>query len=157
VKPLQLCVAEDATAMDDMARRARVKELFVALSSRDPDRIAAYVDDDIDLTIYGPVDVMPFFGHRRGRDAVLKMYREIPTYLEYMDYALEGCLVDGDQAALFVRASARMLKSGRVMTWYMGHFITFQDGKVVKCRSLYDSFDIAEQALGREIDLGIVA
>lgn len=141
--------------MTEIELRSRVHEFYAAIASRDAVRIAPFLDDDIDFMVYGPAEVLPFFGHRRGKEAVLRMYRDMPKYLAYTSYAREGLLVDGNETAAFIRATARLLESGRTISWHMAHFMIFRNGKVVNARVLYDSFDIVEQALGHEIDLQI--
>jgi len=142
--------------MTEPAMRQRVSAFYEALASRDADRIGAFLHPDVEFMVYGPVDVLPFFGHRRGRDAVIAMYRAIPTYLHYRSYEMQGLLVDGCNAAAFVRATAELLSTRRVMSWHMAHFITFSGDLVTGTRMLYDSFDIAEQAVGHPINLSIV-
>lgn len=139
--------------MTSTEMRQLLDDMYEAIASRDPERIGVFLTDDIDLTIMGPVDLLPFFGRRIGKPAVMQMYREIPQHLRYTDYVREGCLVEGDQAAVFARATATMLKTNRVITWHMAQFLRIRDSKVCQVRALYDSFHIFEQVLGHEIDV----
>ena len=53
--------------------RPVVHAFYQALASRDPARIAPFIDDDVRWTIVGPVDVLRFCGERRGKAAVLSV------------------------------------------------------------------------------------
>ena len=128
-----------------------------ALSARDPQRIADYLHDEIEWTVFGPVDLFPFFGHRRGKPAVLTMCREIAACLELRSCERETTLTDGDQAASLVKLNALYTRTGRVLSLRLAQFAQIRDGKLVRLRALFDTFDAAEQALGREIDLSAVA
>ena len=62
--------------------RAVVEAFYHALSIRDMDRLADYLNDEVVWTISGPVDILPFCGQRVGKDVVMKLLeRDIPTLL----------------------------------------------------------------------------
>jgi ketosteroid isomerase-like protein len=128
-----------------------------AFLTRDAERIAVCLDDNVDWIVFGPVDLFPFFGQRAGKEAVLGMYAEIANCLEIKSCERDSTLVDGDQAASMIRLTAVHKQTGRTLTMRLAHFAQFQNGKVVRMRALFDSFDFAEQALGREIDLTAAA
>jgi ketosteroid isomerase-like protein len=58
--------------MNEEATRSVVSDLYAAYMRGDGERMAALIDDDVDWVIYGPVQVFPFAGHRRGKGAVLQ-------------------------------------------------------------------------------------
>ena len=47
------------------------RALHRAINDRQFDEIEPLIDEDVDWTIYGPVDMLPFLGSRRGKDAVI--------------------------------------------------------------------------------------
>lgn len=51
--------------MSQGGTRETVLDLYDAYARRDFARIAAFIHDDIDWVIYGPVSVFPFAGPRR--------------------------------------------------------------------------------------------
>lgn len=61
------------------------------------------IDDDIDWTIFGPVDLFPFFGHRKGKAAVLAMLERIAEHLQLRGCDMERELTDGDHTATMMR------------------------------------------------------
>ena len=134
--------------------RPVVHAFYQALASRDPARIAPFIDDDVRWMIAGPIDVLRFCGERRGKTAVLNLFqRVVPAVLEVTAFAPEILLVDGDRAASFSRITGTLRKSGHTISYRCAHFVRFRCDKVVECRSIIDSFDAAEQVLGHPIDL----
>lgn len=132
--------------------RALVEAFYRAYDSRDVERIAPYLDDDVEWIISGPVDVLPFCGCRRGKAAVLDLIeREIPKVIRVYSFSPELLLVDGDRAAALVRLAARHRLDDRAISYRVANFLRFRDGKIVENLSLIDSFDAVEQVLGRPL------
>ncbi len=143
--------------MTDMTMRGFVRAFCDAFLTHDTEKIADWLDEDVDWIVFGPVDLFPFFGQRRGKAAVLAMYADVLSALEIRSCEKDSMLVDGDQAASMIRLTAIHRRSGRVLTMRIAHFAQFRNGKVARMRALLDSFDFAEQALGREINLTAAA
>ena len=57
--------------MTEMTMRGFVRAFCDAFLTRDVERIAVCLDDDVDWIVFGPVDLFPFFGQRSGKQAVL--------------------------------------------------------------------------------------
>lgn len=53
------------------------RALYSAINERQPEDLETQIDDDVDWVIYGPVDMFPFLGARRGKVAVLEVCRQI--------------------------------------------------------------------------------
>jgi ketosteroid isomerase-like protein len=143
--------------MSDNAMRGAVRAFSDALASRDPGRVAPCIDDTIDWTVYGPVDLFPFFGPRRGKAAVIAMCGQAAAHLQFIRCEKEDALIEGDAAAGLVRLTAVDRRSGRTLSLRFAYFAHFRDGRLTAFKALLDSLDAAEQALGREISLSAVA
>ena len=102
-----------------------------ALSMRAPELFSAVIDDDIEWTVFGPVDLFPFFGHRQGREAVLAMLREIAPRVVLNGCDTERTLADGDHAASMLRVSVRDLQSHRTLSLRLALFAQFASGKLM--------------------------
>ncbi|MET0279454.1 MAG: nuclear transport factor 2 family protein [Pseudorhodoplanes sp.] len=139
--------------MTDHPMRGFGRAFRDAFAANDAERVAAYLDDQIDWTVFGPVDLFPLFGHRRGKQAVLEMLREATPRISLNGSDTERTLVDGDHAATMLRVSVRDLRSHRILVLRLALFAQFTDGKLITLRAVFDSFDAAEQALGRHIDI----
>ncbi len=139
--------------MTEHAMRGFVRAFCNALSTRDIGLIAPFLHDEIEWTVFGPVDLFSFFGQRRGKAAVLAMCEEIAGTLELTRCDKETTLYDGDNAACLMKLIARDPRTGRTLSFRLAQFASFKDGKLISLKAVFDTFDAAEQALGRAIDL----
>lgn len=134
--------------------RPLAEGFFRALASRDPQRIASYLTDDVDWMSIGPAEMLSFYGPHRGKAAVMEVFeRRIPAVVDVTSYVTDLLLVDGDRAAGLNRITGRLHATGRVMTCRLANFLRFEDGKVCEYRSLMDSFSTVEEIIGRRLDL----
>jgi ketosteroid isomerase-like protein len=138
--------------MSGTVSRDVVADFFKVYSARDPDRLGAFLHDDVVWTISGPVSVISYCGTHRGKTAVQDLIlRVVPSQFRHTNHVQESLLVDGDQVAMLNRRSARRTVDGRVISYRVANFMRFQDGKVIENLSLLDSFDAAEQVLGHPL------
>jgi ketosteroid isomerase-like protein len=141
-------------AMTTGVTRELVLGFFDARVSHDPARIAPYLDDNIDWLIAGPVDLLHFCGQRHGKDEVIdNLVRIGPSVMRPTRMETQELLVDGDRAASFVLMSGILARTTRTVSYRSAQFMRFRDRKIVEFRSLIDSFDAAEQVLGRAIEV----
>lgn len=134
-----------------MTRRELIEEFYAAYTRRDSAAMAPYLADDVDWTVSGPVDVLPFCGSHRGRQAVLDLVDHgIPAVFKVFAIVLDRMLVEGECASTLHRVSANSA-DGRVISYRVVHFFQFKDGKLVENLTLIDSFDAVEQVLGHPL------
>jgi ketosteroid isomerase-like protein len=141
--------------MTNVAMRQRVRDFYQARMSRDPAKIAPFLDEDVTWSISGPIDLIPFCGQRRGKEAVMDaIVRLAPAVMTVTKVEFEELLVDGDRVAGFTRLTAiRAGGAGRIISYHRAEFFRFRDNKIVAYRAILDSLDAAEQVLGHSIDL----
>jgi ketosteroid isomerase-like protein len=137
--------------------RGFVHALCDALSSHDANRVAPWLHDDVEWTLFGPVDLFPFAGQRRGKAAVLAGLRQMSSSLHLQKCGKESLLTEGDNMAVLMRLNLLQTRTNRSIILRLAQFTTFREGKLIAMRGLFDSFDAVEQALGRHIDLSAVA
>jgi ketosteroid isomerase-like protein len=132
--------------------RSVVEAYYKAYAARDAKAVAEYLDDNVEWTISGPVDVLPFCGKRHGKAAVLELIeRLVPEVISVFSFTPEAMLIDRDRVATLNRLGATRTADGRVIRYRLAHFTRFRDGKVVENISLLDSYDAAEQVLGHAL------
>ena len=139
--------------MSSDATRAIVNELYDAYERRDFDRVASLIHDDIDWVIYGPVEIFPFAGARQGRVAVLEALGEIAEQYTLERYKREILLADGDRAAVMSDVSFKQRATNRTLRFRLANFLRWRDGKLIEFREFANTFDVVEQALGRELQI----
>lgn len=124
-----------------------------ALNERQSDDLAAVLDDEVDWRIYGPVDMFPFFGVRRGRAEVLDVCRQIADNVRIHRYDREAVMLGIDTASSMVRYSLTALDSNKPISLRLAHFAQFKAERLISMRILIDTFDLIEQVVGKPIDL----
>jgi ketosteroid isomerase-like protein len=129
------------------------RALHRAINERQSDDLEALIDDDVDWAIYGPIDMFPFFGARRGKAAVLEVIRQIADNVRVHRFDRESIMLGVDSAASMMRYSLTALDSNKPLTLRIAHFAQFKAGRLLSIRVLVDTFDLVEQALGRPIHL----
>lgn len=139
--------------MTDNATRATVEALYKAYAARDLGRVAGLIHDDIEWIIYGPVQVFPFQGPRRGKAQVLDVLGAIAKDYELERYVPEIIIVDGDRAAVMSDAAFKQRTTNRTISVRLANFLRVQDGRVIEFREFTDTFDAVEQALGKWLDV----
>jgi len=128
-----------------------------AINERQPDDLEALIDDDVDWAIYGPIDMFPFFGARRGKAAVLEVIRQIADNVRVYRFDRESIMLGVDSAASMLRYSLTSQDSDKPISLRLAHFAQFRAGRLRSIRVLVDTFDLVEQALGRPIHLPRIA
>lgn len=140
-------------AVAECDTRATVHELYDAYERRDFERVAALIHDDVDWVIYAPISVFPFAGPRRGRKAVMMALAGSAEAYVLLNYTREIVVVEGNRATVMTNASYRQRSTGRTLRFRIASFLRFADGGLVEFREFTDTFDLVEQALGRELSL----
>ena len=124
-----------------------------ALNDRQHDDLETLIDDEVDWAIYGPIDMFPFLGARRGKAAVLQVLGQIADNIRVHRFDRETIMLGVDSAASMLRYSLTMLDSNKPVSLRLAHFAQFNAGRLRSLRVLVDSFDLVEQALGHPIHL----
>lgn len=124
-----------------------------AINDRQFEDIAALIDEDVDWAVYGPIDMFPFFGARHGKSAVLQVIRQIADNFRIRRFERETVMLGVDQAASMLRYSLTALDSDKPVALRVAEFAQFRADRLINMRVLVDSFDLVEQALGRQIHL----
>jgi len=134
--------------------RSVVERFCEVYAVRDADKIADFLDENVEWTISGPVEYLRFCGTHRGKDSVVDLIRRrIPEVIRTFSFVPESMLIDGDQLAMLHRQSSRRASDGRVINFRVANFIRFRNNKIVSNLSLLDTFDAVEQVIGHRIEL----
>jgi ketosteroid isomerase-like protein len=134
--------------------RSMVMAFYKAYAARDGAKIAEFLDDEIEWSISGPIDVLPFCGTHRGKANVLELIEHlVPEVLQTFSFVPDAIVVEGDRVAMLSRQSARRTGDRRVISYRVANFMRFRDDKLVENMSLLDSFDAVEQVLGHPLTM----
>jgi hypothetical protein len=128
-----------------------------AINERRQQDLEPLIDEDVQWTIFGPIDMFPFLGARRGKAAVLEVCRQISDNVQVRRFDRESIMLGVDSAASMIRYSLTALDSDKPISVRLAHFAQFKAGRLLNIRVLIDTFDLVEQALGRPINLPRIA
>jgi ketosteroid isomerase-like protein len=139
--------------VDTDTTREIVGRLYDAVGRGDVKSYADLIHDQIDWIIYGPIEVFPFQGPRKGKAAVLDVMAEIDKHYELKRYTPEVIVAEGDRAACLASVAFVQRATGRTLTFKLADFLRFESNLLVEFRELSDTFDVTQQALGRWLKL----
>jgi ketosteroid isomerase-like protein len=128
-----------------------------ALNERQTDHLESILDENIDWAVYGPIDMFAFLGPRQGKRAVLDVVREISDIVNLHRFERESVMLGENSAASLMRYSLTPTASGQPISIRIAIFATFNAGRLTSLRAVIDTFDLVEQALGRQIHLPKIA
>src|SRR3981189_78364 len=129
------------------------RALHRAINERQFADLETLIDEDVDWAIYGPIDMFPFFGARRGKEAVLEVIRQIADNVRVHRFDRETVMLGAEPAPWMLRYSLTTLDSDKPISLRLAHFAQFKAGRLRSLRVLLDTFDLVEQALGHPIHL----
>jgi ketosteroid isomerase-like protein len=131
-----------------------IADFYRAYLTRDPDRLSAILDDDVEWRLTGPAEQFDIYGSRRGKQAAIELVTRImPCFFYITDFEFEHLVVQGDCVAAYGQVRARQRDTGRSLCFRGAHFLRFRDGRLIAFRSIADTFDMAEQVVGHPIDI----
>jgi ketosteroid isomerase-like protein len=133
------------------------RALHRAINDRQYEDLAGLIDEDVDWAVYGPIDMFPFFGARRGKEAVLEVIRQVAENVRVHRFDRESVMLGVDSASSMMRYSLTALDSNKPISLRLAQFAQFRAGRLSSIRILVDTFDLVEQALGRPIHLPKIA
>jgi len=128
-----------------------------ALVSNKTEALRSLIHRDVDWVIYGPIDMFPFLGSHRGRDAVLSACDELLAAMNVKAVSVERQVVDADSASLLMRCTLRPIRIDHAIIVRIAAFVQIRDNLIGDVRVVVDTFDLVEQSLGREINLPMVS
>ena len=128
-----------------------------AINERQLGDIEALIDEDVEWSLHGPIDMFPFFGARRGKAAVIEVIRQMAENFSVRRFDRESIMLGVDSAASMMRYSLTALDSNRPVSLRLAHFAQFREGRLFSLRILVDTYELIEQALGRPLHLPRIA
>ncbi|MGB3865793.1 MAG: nuclear transport factor 2 family protein [Xanthobacteraceae bacterium] len=131
--------------------RQCILDFLQAFYAGDAVRAMAHCESDIETVTYAPVDLFPHLGHKRGRAWVAEAIA-----IQQQRYALRKHEVlfvaaENDRVATMTRCALTKRNDDRVVQFVVAEFFTLRDGLIAEHRSFFDSFDLVQQILGRDL------
>lgn len=124
-----------------------------AMNERQSADLEALLDEEVDWAIYGPIDIFPFFGARRGKAAVLDVIRQMADNFRVHRFDRESIMLGVDTASSMMRYALTAQDSNKPISVRIAHFAQFRAGRLTNFRVLVDTFDLIEQTVGYPVNL----
>lgn len=131
----------------------RVRDHLAAFYSGDVDAALANCADDIDYICYAPTGVLPHLGQRRGKAETEASWRAVVNRYPRMRHEVRFIVADNNKAAVIIHVHYHKRDCDRVVQIEVADFYTFRNGHIVEIRQFFDSFDLVEQLIERDITL----
>ena len=141
------------TAMTEHSLWRFSRAFHSAINERQQQDLEPLIDEDVEWAVFGPIDMFPFLGARRGKAAVLEVCRQISDNVQVRRFDRESIMLGVDSAASMIRYSLTAHDSDKPISLRLAHFAQFKAGRLRSIRVLIDTFDLVEQALGQPIHL----
>jgi ketosteroid isomerase-like protein len=121
-----------------------VGTLYEAFGRGDVGFIVDAVADDVDWASETSTDVAPWYGTRRGKEAVLSFFEAFGSTMEVEEFTpLSFAANDDGEVHSLVRMRAKARATGTSVEFNLHHFFRFRDGKVAYYRGTEDTAAIA--------------
>src|SRR5260370_15884622 len=115
-------------------------------SGWDPAEIAAPFDANLRFEIQGDDGVLPWIGHKTGRQAVADFIRDIRALTEPVAFDVEDILASDRRAAIVGALQTRIKATGKITATQFAIILTITGDVVTRFQMLEDSFDVSKAA-----------
>lgn len=140
--------------MEDDSSRQCVLRFLDAFFCGDAAAAQACCDEELDSITYAPVDLFPHLGHKHGRAWVNEAIAIQQQRYATRKHEVLFISADGDQVATMTRCALTKRNDERVVQFVVAEFFTLQNGRIAQHRSFFDSFDLVQQLLGKDLAEG---
>ena len=123
------------------------RALHRAINERQFAEIEPLIDEDVEWTIHGPVELFPFFGARRGKAAVLEVIRQIAEKVRVHRFDRESIMLGVEAASSLLRYTLTVLDTNKPARVRVAHFAQFREGRLSSMRILIDAYELIEQVV----------
>jgi ketosteroid isomerase-like protein len=113
---------------------------------RDPVEIANLFDADLVFEIQGDDGVLPWIGHKTGRQAVVDFIRDIRALTEPVAFNVEDILASDSRAAIVGALQTRIKATGKIIATQFAIVLTITGDVVTRFQMLEDSFNVSKAA-----------
>jgi limonene-1,2-epoxide hydrolase len=137
--------------MSDDLHRRRVLNFLDAFYSGDTDAALACCDDGYDSITFAPVELFPHLGHKHGHGWVAEAIRTQEARYSSRKYDIRFLTVEGARVATIQHVSLRKRNDDRVVQLDVAEFFTLRGGRILEHRAFFDSYDLIQQLLGKDL------
>ena len=115
-------------------------------SGRDPSHIAASFAQDLVFEIQGDDDVLPWVGHKSGREAIADFIRDQRALTEPLAFEVEDVLASETRAIIVGKLRTRIKATDRIVATQFALVLTITDDVITRFQMLEDSYAVSQAA-----------
>jgi ketosteroid isomerase-like protein len=113
-----------------------------------PEALAAMFAEDLRFEIQGDDGVLPWIGHKTGRQAAADFFRDIRELTEPVKFEVEDILGSPKRAVIIGELATRIKSSGKMINSQFAIVLTISGDKITRFQMLEDSFDLSRTVRG---------
>jgi uncharacterized protein len=118
---------------------ATINSIYEAFGRGDTEYIVAQVTDDVDWAAEAASSAAPWYGVRRGRDAVAGFFTAFGATMEAEEFTPVTFAANDTDVLTVVRFRGRARSTGKTAAMNLHHFFRFRDGKIAYYRGSEDT------------------
>ncbi len=100
---------------------------------------------------HAPVDLFPHLGFKQGRNWLGEVIRAQQQRFTQRRHLLRFIAADGLRVATICDLSFAKRRDGRIVQISAGEFFTLSGGRIYEHHAFFDSFDLVQQLMGRDL------
>ena len=128
-----------------MSADANIKTVVAAYEAFGRGDVAAILDavtHDVDWAAEAATPTAPWYGMRRGKDAVAAFFTDYGSAMEVEEFTPVSFAANDTDVLSVVRCRARSRATGKPVAMNLHHFFTFRDGKIAYYRGTEDTAQV---------------
>ena len=135
--------------MNQVKNVAIAQQLLAGIAAgKAPDALAVMFAEDLRFEIQGDEGVLPWIGHKTGRQAAADFFRDIRMLTEPVQFEVEDILASANRAAIVGDLATRIKSSGKIVNTQFAIVLTISGDKITRFQMLEDSFDLSRTVRG---------
>ena len=113
-----------------------------------PDALAGMFAKELRFEIPGDDGVLPWIGHKTGRQAVADFFRDIRVLTEPVKFQVEDILGSPNRTVIVGELATRIKSSGKVIHTQFAIILTISGDTITRYQMLEDSFGLSRVVRG---------
>ena len=120
-----------------------ITSIYEAFGRGDVAAILAALTEDVDWAAEAASDAAPWYGVRRGKDAVTEFFAAFGSTMEVEDFTPVSFAANDTDVHTLVRFRGRSRQTGWTAAMNLHHWFVFRDGKIAYYRGSEDTAQTA--------------
>jgi hypothetical protein len=112
----------------------------------DPEAVAAMFSEDARFEVPGDDGVLPWIGHRTGRQAAALFISNLRALTEPISFEVEEIVASDKRAVVLGELATRIKATDKVVETAFAIVLTVSGGQIVRFQMLEDSFAVSRAA-----------